>query len=347
MPVRNPLATALARIPVRREVRKVAGADTAIWHYGPAHATNRVLLVHGFRGTHHGLLGLVAAMPNTAFIAPDLPGFGESGPLPGGHTLDGYAEWLLALEAALQDAPPSPAATARQDTRPGTNAEARQDAAVGTAATAPQDARPGTAAEAPQAGAPGALHLLGHSFGTLIVARAVARLRTRSILLVNPIAQNALHGPARIGTALAIAYYRVGAAAPAPLGDALLRSRLATRVMSEVMAVKRDRALRAWVHAEHDRHFSDFRDRGILLDAFRASVSDDVLAHAAEFPPGCDLVVGERDAIVPLAASRRLAAAMPGSTLHIVHGVGHLVHYEAPFALARILSARLAHRATS
>ena len=142
-------------------------------------------------------------------------------------------------------------------------------------------------------------------------------------------------------TAVAIAYYRLGAALPPRLGRALLGAPLITRVMSEVMAKTGDRALRAWIHDQHTRHFSSFASRQALLEAFEASVSDEVRAHAGALPPGTVLIAGERDTIATSAAARRLAAAVPGSTLHLLGGVGQLAHYEAPLALARILRTHL------
>jgi pimeloyl-ACP methyl ester carboxylesterase len=290
----NPLEHKLEQIRTRRIDVDVAGTRTAVWLYGPPDASDTVVLVHGFRGTHHGLLNLVALLPDVRFIAPDLPGFGESGEFEGEHTLDAYAAWLAELLEVV-------------------DAESR---AV----------------------------VLGHSFGSMVVARDVAALGNRRIVLVNPISENALSGPERIPTAVAVGYYRLGAALPDAAGNVLLKSPLITRVMSEVMAVTRSRALRAWIHDEHERHFSDFTSRRALLEAFRASVSDDVLSHAAEFPEGVHLVVGERDRIAPLAGSERLHDAMPGSTLHVIEGVGHLIHYETPTALARIFAGFLAEK---
>lgn len=287
MALHNPLELALRGIPVTSRRRVIAGAETAIWEYGPNDADTTVVLVHGFRGTHHGLLSLVGAMPEVRFLAPDLPGFGESAPLPRRHDLDGYADWLAQLVAAE---------------------DAGGDAVV-----------------------------LGHSFGSLVVARDAARLAPRRIVLVNPIAENALSGPDRLMTGVATAFYRLGAALPHRPGHALLGSRAITRVMSEIMATTGDRALRAWIHDQHRRHFSSFATRAVLLEAFEASVSDEVRAHAAALPAGTVLVAGERDAIAPPDAARRLAASVPESTLHLLGGVGHLIHYEAPLALARVL----------
>ncbi len=272
----------------------VATSVTGWWEYEPAEARARgfasaptLILVHGFRGTHHGLEAVVARLPQFRVISPDLPGFGESTPMAGEQTLDAYAGWLRQFVDLVDPA--------------------------------------------------GRAIVLGHSFGSLIVARNVRALGDRRIVLVNPISSPALEGPAKIGTFLAIAYYRMGEMLPAPLGHTLLAHPAMTRVMSEIIAVTRDRALRHWIHRQHLDHFSSFSDRSTLLQAFKASVSDSVAAHAAEFPPGTVMVVGDRDQIAPLDAQRTTAAAMPGATLHILEGVGHLIHYERPITLARIL----------
>ncbi|GGA56535.1 hypothetical protein GCM10011490_02970 [Pseudoclavibacter endophyticus] len=305
MRIHSPTDERLARMRVADAAAQVAGSRTRYWSYeaGPDDATTTIVLVHGFRGTHHGLLPVVAQFapdsPHAAgdrnqsirFIAPDLPGFGESDPLPAGHSLDDYAAWLAAF---LEHVDPA-----------------------------------------------GSAVVLGHSFGSLIVARDVRMLAPRRILLVNPIAAPALEGTAAVGTRLAILYYWLGAALPVGLGNALLRNRLITRVMSEVMAVTRSRALRAWIHREHDRHFSSFHDRDTLLEAFRASVSDSVLAHAAQLPAGTSLIAGARDAIAPIEAQLALAEAAPQASLRVIDGVGHLVHYETPAAAARLIRAAI------
>ena len=84
----------------------VHGAHTAVFTYEPIAAPSgpaaTILAVHGFRGTHHGLLRVVDALPAARVIMPDLPGFGASGVLPAGeHSIAGYGEWLGALADAL------------------------------------------------------------------------------------------------------------------------------------------------------------------------------------------------------------------------------------------------------
>ncbi len=85
----------LARVPMRRNEIGIRGAVTAYWEYGPADAEQTLLLVHGFRGEHHGLEPVVAHLPGMRIISPDLPGFGQSPPIAGvRHDIDLYAAWL-------------------------------------------------------------------------------------------------------------------------------------------------------------------------------------------------------------------------------------------------------------
>lgn len=91
----NPYADLLATIPVERREIEVLGGTTAYWVYGGDEADTTIVAVHGFRGEHHGLDPVVAHLRGIRIVSPDLPGFGETAPLPGrAHDLDTYARWL-------------------------------------------------------------------------------------------------------------------------------------------------------------------------------------------------------------------------------------------------------------
>ena len=99
--IASPYAEQLARIPVRAHRVDVDGTETAWWEYGESDAPVLVL-VHGFRGDHHGLEPVVAQLPGFRIISPDLPGFGESATFAEGpHDIDAYAGWLAAFIGAI------------------------------------------------------------------------------------------------------------------------------------------------------------------------------------------------------------------------------------------------------
>jgi pimeloyl-ACP methyl ester carboxylesterase len=53
-----------------------------------------IIMIHGFRGTHHGLELIAKNLSEYRIIIPDLPGFGETKPLTDEHSLDNYTAWL-------------------------------------------------------------------------------------------------------------------------------------------------------------------------------------------------------------------------------------------------------------
>ncbi len=55
-----------------------------------------LIMIHGFRGTHHGLLLVAKKLKGVSIIIPDLPGFGR-GPKLKSYDLDSYVEWLHAF----------------------------------------------------------------------------------------------------------------------------------------------------------------------------------------------------------------------------------------------------------
>lgn len=269
------------------------GIETKAWQYGSSgqntsgegpHSETTLILVHGFRGDHHGLdaiaRGVAESVPGVRTIVPDLPGFGETPAIPNReHSIDLYGEWLRAFATEV---------------------------------------------------APGGCAILGHSFGSLVVAAAVsAGMEAHRVVLINPISAPALKGPQAMLTQLAIGYYRVAEMLPEPAARQLLGSPAIVRVMSEVMAKTGDRELRAWIHGQHANHFSTFSDSSTLLQAFRASVSNTVIQYASSFNRPTLLIAGEQDDITQLPKQLELRHRIPGSRLRIIPGVGHLVHYEA------------------
>ncbi len=185
--------------------------------------------------------------------------------------------------------------------------------------------------------APGGTAVLaGHSFGSIVAAATVARgAPVRGLVLINPITAAARTAA---GVDFAVRYHRLAAALPTRVGTTMLRNPVLTRVASVAMATTEDRALRRWIHAEHGRHFGRFADRRVLLEAFRASVSEDVDRYAGQIDVPVLLVAGERDRIAPLASQRALLARLRDARLSVIARTGHLTHYETPGAVAEAIA---------
>ncbi|MEV0054074.1 alpha/beta hydrolase [Saccharopolyspora shandongensis] len=95
-------------------VEHISGAELHYWVYRdhlaesgstapvapaePVDAAETVVMVHGLRGTHHGLELVAAGLPDQRVVIPDLPGFGDSGPMTGRrHDVAGYAHVITEL----------------------------------------------------------------------------------------------------------------------------------------------------------------------------------------------------------------------------------------------------------
>lgn len=85
------------------------GGRVAFWTYEPVRVTpesRTILVIHGFRGDHHGLLRVADQLPGMRIIMPDLPGFGSSDAFGSGqHTVEHYGRFITDFMAALDLGP--------------------------------------------------------------------------------------------------------------------------------------------------------------------------------------------------------------------------------------------------
>ncbi|WP_193096192.1 alpha/beta fold hydrolase [Brevibacterium sp. FME17] len=275
----------MSRSPASRTDFIVDGHPTAAWvHSSDSTVTRPVLMVHGFRGDHHGMDLIAGTIRDRDVIVADLPGFGLNAPLPGGLSLDSYYAHLVGLIAEV---------SARWQLAP---------------------------------------IVLGHSFGSILVAHMAARQPTTApeLVLINPITSPALEGSAKVLTALTRLYYTLGAQLPEEIGHQLLANPVIVRAMSEVMATTKDRGLRRYIHDQHARHFSTFSDRTSLAAAFDVSVAHTVTEVSDRLSMPTLVIAGDKDAIAPIKATRKFVAGLSDATFVELSGVGHLVHYERP-----------------
>jgi pimeloyl-ACP methyl ester carboxylesterase len=93
------------------------GTLQRVWDYpadrsvgGPNSGPHRphgatIVMVHGFRGDHHGLLRLVEELPGHRVLLPDLPGFGQGQELSGTHDVATYARFIRDVTRRLVPEP--------------------------------------------------------------------------------------------------------------------------------------------------------------------------------------------------------------------------------------------------
>ena len=326
VPSNSPSASVLEGVPgplipgTGHEARIGADAQavtTRYWQYGEGMGSGSfpegcypVLLVHGFRGDHHGLEiianYLLKLIPNVSIISPDLPGFGRSADLPesapGEDSIDAYVAWL-------------------QDFVERTNPLGLPLHLVG--------------------------HSFGSILTSAFAAAHPASLARLS--LINPISEPALEGRQRVTSRLASLYYRAGAALPEKIGYPLLRSQLITRASSEVMMRTKDRAMRRFINGQHAAYFGSFGSRRGVLSAYEASIAHTAAEYAAAIRVPVQMLVAEDDdlgtpetarAMYATLTSRNLPApsAAPRERLDMIPEVGHLIHYETPRRAAELIA---------
>lgn len=326
VPSNSPNASVLEGVPgplipgTGHEARIGADAQavtTRYWQYGEGMGSGSfpegcypVLLIHGFRGDHHGLEiianYLLKLIPNVSIISPDLPGFGRSADLPesapGEDSIDAYVAWL-------------------QDFVERTNPLGLPLHVVG--------------------------HSFGSILTSAFAAAHPASLARLS--LINPISEPALEGRQRVTSRLASLYYRAGAALPEKIGYPLLRSQLITRLSSEVMMRTKDRAMRRFINGQHAAYFGSFGSRRGVLSAYEASITHTAAEYAAAIRVPVQMLVAEDDdlgtpetarAMYATLTSRKLPATSTGARerLDMIPEVGHLIHYETPRRAAELIA---------
>ena len=96
MPSYSPFADKLAAIPTKQASIEVGSISTQYWEYGNPESPIQLVMIHGFRGDHHGLEPIVAELgADVHVIIPDLPGFGVSEALTSPADISAYSAWLV------------------------------------------------------------------------------------------------------------------------------------------------------------------------------------------------------------------------------------------------------------
>ncbi|MFC9332918.1 alpha/beta fold hydrolase [Arthrobacter sp. NPDC057009] len=89
----------------RASTVQLTGGDVAYWVYEPEKTTpetRTILVIHGFRGDHHGLLRVADQLPEVRLVMPDLPGFGDSAAFTdASHSVERYGQFISDFMAAL------------------------------------------------------------------------------------------------------------------------------------------------------------------------------------------------------------------------------------------------------
>lgn len=269
--------------------KNITASGSVFRTYGPDDPAQTVVLIHGYRGTHHGLKEIAQelAKKDLGVIVPDIPGFGE-GKVLEHYQLSDYTKWLKEFirEIDLADKP----------------------------------------------------HLLGHSFGSIVVASFMAEQADMidKLILLNPIPQPVSESKTLIDF-FGNGYYRVGQRLPQPLAIKWFSSKLMTLIASEFMIKNRSVANRRYINNEHLSHFSKFASIQALVESYQASSINSVKEYAPLINTQTLIIAGDKDDIAPLKKQRVLEKEFTDAKLKVINNVGHLTHYETPKEVASLV----------
>ena len=272
-----------ARLRAQPKSVSVDGINANYWFYpattGDTSKAKDLVLIHGYRGDHHGLEAFAGGFTEYNVYTPDLPGFGTSDPLKVEHSLDSYSIWLKGFLTQLGLVNPL---------------------------------------------------VVGHSFGTLVVSAAEAKLSLFSkIVLVNPVAGGKIVGISKVLFELVKFYYWVAHVVPEVVGNRMTKTYLLVDAMSSYTTKSKDKTLRKWVRDQHRTHFNSFANSQVVWESYLASTGNIVTPFVKQIHKPVLLIAAELDEITPVDAVHELAKTMDNAEVYEVRGCGHLVHYEA------------------
>lgn len=343
----------------------------------PPGSAPALLLLHGTGASTHSwrdfIPPLQRRLPGVTLLAPDLPGHAyTSRPAQDlALGLPGMAAALGALLAVLGGAGGQAEASdprAAQDAGPAAGAAAGGQGPGPHAGRGHEDGRgPGTRSEGPAPQPLALLGLIGHSAGAAIAARLWldGHLWPGTASAVLPSAPAGLRQgaappiPARPAPPVLVSLN--GAWFPpaglsgsfySPMAKLLARNRLVPHVFAwqaaRPAALRRlidstGSALDASGHALYARLVAQPAHVGAVLAMMAQWDLSPLLRDlprlgAAPRPLQLHLVAAEADTTVPPHQAVELASRVPGARLHLLPGLGHLAHEEAPGAVAGLVA---------
>lgn len=183
------------------------------------------------------------------------------------------------------------------------------------------------------------LVMMGHSFGTVLVAGHGSRRRGSAQLrvLVNAVSEPAMMGTKRTLLRITRLFYRFSNLLPERLAMRVLNLKLFVRVMSEVTTKSPDKAFRRWIYEQHLTHFGTFANKRVVVEGFDASIDRNVVDFSGAVSEPTLLIAGELDEVTSVQGQERAVKTFSRAKLEVIENVGHLTHYETPSMVAHLV----------
>jgi len=186
--------------------------------------------------------------------------------------------------------------------------------------------------------------LVSHSMGGLVAASMLAQnpeLYHAKTVFVSPVATKVNYLDSRkIGELLGRMQYFLGMTVPAA-GPRLVKSRLLSRIATAIILTSNDSDMRRTINGHHFKNLDFISNIEFYYRLHKDINKKGALDYAPRLSKFTSLIVtGDKDNVTPLATEKKLAKAL-NATLHVIPGVGHLLHYERPTEVAAAIDAFL------
>jgi pimeloyl-ACP methyl ester carboxylesterase len=173
---------------------------------------------------------------------------------------------------------------------------------------------------------------IGHSFGTTVLARAMTHgLNPKQAVMINPIAK-ANYYSRDISSKAVKRYYELAKKRPS-----ILKSKVFIDLMNSVLIKTKAADLRAWIAKQHQDNFSDYSSSRVAIEGFEIAGKNSVSDYAERIEAPVLLITGEKDSIGPFEDQKKLQKLFANSEFHSIPKLGHLLHYEAPEQVAKLI----------
>lgn len=180
-------------------------------------------------------------------------------------------------------------------------------------------------------------HVVAHSMGGLIAASMLSRqpeLYAKKTVFVSPAVDPIGVWDSRfIGAWLGGVSYQIGKTVPL-VGPRIVTSRTLSRIATKLMLTTNDKALKKQIYLHHFKNLNYISSISFYHKIHQEIIQSGTIQYKKGLRAFDNLiVVGSRDIVTPLASQQRLQAAIHAE-LKVIPNVGHLLHYEAPRAVA-------------
>lgn len=184
-------------------------------------------------------------------------------------------------------------------------------------------------------------YLVSHSMGGLVAASMLAqdpRLFARKTIFISPVATKVNRLDSRkIGELLGRLQYYLGKSVPVA-GPRLVRSRLLSKIATTIILTTKESDVKKLIHGHHFKNLDYISSIDFYYQLHKDINKKGALDYASQLQQFKTLLVsGDRDNVTPLASQRTLATAL-NAKLTVIHGVGHLLHYEQPTKVAAAIA---------